>query len=229
MDLHNYEGAMIKTTNGVAVAGITLPTWWPSLEATSNVAAQMVPILSALWLFVQIARMVSKWWAEAGEDGAIGPRVMGGAVGIGGALALAVAVIGQFEGVEMRAYRDVVGVPTICYGETLGVRMGDTATRPECDAMLAKRVAQFAVAIAPCLPPGLPDKTAAAFLSAAYNIGSGGFCRSSMSRRALAGDLRGACDALLLWDKGRINGVLQRIRGLTKRRHAERDLCLSGL
>ena len=32
-----------------------------------------------------------------------------------------------------------------------------------------------------------------------------------------------------MWDKGRINGVLQRIRGLTRRRQAERELCLSGL
>lgn len=146
-----------------------------------------------------------------------------------GAIALAVPVIAQWEGRELRAYRDVVGVPTICYGETLGVRMGDTATLAECETMLAKRVAQFAAEIAPCLPPVLPDQTRAAFISAAYNIGSAGFCKSSMSRLALRGDLRGACEALMMWDKGRINGVLQRIRGLTNRRAAERALCISGL
>lgn len=144
---------------------------------------------------------------------------------LGAALALALPVISHWEGRELRAYRDVVGVPTICYGETLGVRMGDTATPAECDAMLARRVAQFAGEIAPCLPRNVSPEFGAAMVSAAYNIGSGAFCRSSMSRRALAGDLRGACDALLMWVKA--GG--REVRGLVNRRKAERELCLRGL
>jgi lysozyme len=50
-----------------------------------------------------------------------------------------------------------------------------------------------------------------------------------MSRRALAGDLRGACDALLMWTKARGNGRLVVVRGLVNRRNAERALCLRGL
>ncbi|PJE29977.1 hypothetical protein CVM39_08810 [Pseudooceanicola antarcticus] len=60
-------------------------------------------------------------------------------------------------------------------------------------------------------------------------MGAGAFCGSSMSRRALAGDLAGACDALLMWNKARMKGRLQPVRGLTRRREAERDLCLQGL
>lgn len=142
-----------------------------------------------------------------------------------GAVALAVATIAPWEGRELRAYRDIVGVPTICYGETRGVKMGDAATPAECETMLAKAVAEFEVGIRQCLPASLPDETRAAFISAAYNIGQSAFCGSSMSRRALAGDLRGACDALLMWDKAGGRAV----RGLTNRRNAERDLCLSGL
>lgn len=210
---------MVKTTNGVAVAGVTMPAWWPSLEATSSVAAQFVPILSAAWLIVQIVRIISKW----GDDGAASRGlVLGGAAAM---LAIATPLIARWEGVELRAYRDIVGIPTVCYGETLGVQMGQTFTKAECDAQLARRVVQFAGEIATCLPPGLPPETAAAFVSAAYNIGSRAFCRSSMSRRSLAGNLRGACDALLMWNKagGRV------IPGLTNRRNAERELCLSGL
>ena len=46
-----------------------------------------------------------------------------------------------------------------------------------------------------------------------------------MSRRAMAGDLPGACDALLMWNKA--GGKV--VKGLTKRREAERALCLDGL
>jgi lysozyme len=95
----------------------------------------------------------------------------------------------------------------------------------QCDAMTLRAVAQFDHAIAPCLPQSLPTQTRAAFISAAYNIGAGAFCASTMARRAKAGDLRGACDALLLWNRagGRV------VRGLVNRRHAERRLCLRGL
>lgn len=150
-------------------------------------------------------------------------RLAGAAAG--GALALAAALIAPWEGRELRAYRDIVGVWTICYGETRGVKPGQTATPAECDAMLSRAVGEYERGIRPCLPAVLPDKTRAAFVSAAYNIGTKAFCGSSMSRRALAGNLRGACDALLMWN--RADGKV--IKGLTNRRAAERDLCLSGL
>ena len=162
-------------------------------------------------------------------SGAIRRGAVGGAAGLAAAVALATPMISEFEGRELQAYRDIVGVWTICDGETLNVRPGDVATDAQCDEMLASRVRQFADKISVCLPPDFPLEPMAAFTSASYNIGTSGFCGSSMSRRALAGDLRGACNALLMWDKGRIEGVLRRILGLTTRREKERALCLSGL
>lgn len=141
------------------------------------------------------------------------------------ALALAAGLVAGFEGLRTVAYRDPVGIPTICFGETRGVRMGDVATAEQCRGMLADRLAEFGAGIAPCLPADIPDESRAAFLSAAYNIGTGAFCASSMSRRALAGDLGGACDALLMWDKAK--GI--RLPGLTKRRAAEQALCRQGI
>ncbi|WP_339112296.1 lysozyme [Thioclava sp. GXIMD2076] len=179
-----------------------------------------------------IARLVQQsgiWSEDLGRDesGALRRRHAAGVAGVAAAIAIALAIttIAPWEGKELRAYRDIVGIPTICFGETEGVKMGDVATEAECRTQLAKRVAQFEAEIRPCLPLILPERTRAAFISAAYNIGSHGFCRSSMSRRALAGDLLGACDALLMWNKagGRV------VRGLTNRRKAERELCLSGL
>lgn len=145
--------------------------------------------------------------------------------GVGTALGLAIAIIMPWEGRELRAYRDIVGVWTICYGETRGVKSGDRATVAECEAGLAKAVGEYEQRIRPCLPAQLPPETRAAFISAAYNIGTHGFCTSSMSKRALAGNLPSACDALLLWNKA--GGKV--VKGLTNRRKAERELCRKGL
>lgn len=71
----------------------------------------------------------------------------------------------------------------------------------------------------------MTDGQKVAFVDAAYNIGVGAFCGSSMARRATAGDMVGACDALLMWNK--VDG--KEVRGLTRRRAAERELCLGGL
>ena len=146
----------------------------------------------------------------------------------GGALAASVvALVSGFEGLRTYAYRDPVGIPTICFGETRGVKMGDHHTPAECKDMLIDRLAEFETGMRKCLasPDTIPDNAYAAFLSATYNIGTWAFCKSSMARKANAGDIRGACDALLAWDKA--GGF--RLPGLTKRRQAERALCLRGL
>lgn len=142
--------------------------------------------------------------------------------------ALAVALVGGFEGLRTAAYLDPVGIPTLCFGETRGVRLGDSATRAQCEAMLIDRLAEFSAAIDRCLPPDLPDPSYVAFLSAAYNIGSPAFCGSSMARLARSGDLAGACDALLLWDKVTVAGVKVSLPGIARRRAEERALCLTG-
>ena len=46
-------------------------------------------------------------------------------------LAAAVALVSGFEGLRNYAYRDPVGIPTICFGETRGVHMGDYKTTQE--------------------------------------------------------------------------------------------------
>lgn len=140
------------------------------------------------------------------------------------ALGIALPVIKQWEGRELVPYRDIVGVLTWCDGETRGTAK-PVYTHAECDRITQSAVGEFEAAIRPCLPDAMPVKTRAAFISTAYNIGPGAFCRSSMSRRALAGDLRGACDALMMWTKagGRV------VKGLVNRRTAERKLCLEDL
>lgn len=145
--------------------------------------------------------------------------------------ALAVSLIGGWEGLRTTAYRDVVGVPTVCYGETKGVKMGDSYTPAECKAMLVHSLGGYEKQMEAALvaPHKLPDEVYVSFLSLTYNIGGGAFKKSSVASHANSGNLVKACNAIRLYNKGRINGKLQVIKGLDNRRKDEEKLCLEGV
>lgn len=143
-----------------------------------------------------------------------------------GLAALAVTTIGAYEGLRLSAYKDVIGVATICYGETKGVRMGMRMSKAECDAKFLDRLDEFGGTIEKCVPM---LKTASkelyvSQLSLSYNIGTGGYCKSSVARLLNAGQTRAACDFMLKYN--RAGGVVW--SGLTKRRQQERSMCLKG-
>lgn len=152
--------------------------------------------------------------------------VIGTAVGAVGAVSIAVtALIAPWEGKRNDPYLDIVKVPTVCYGETqVPMRRYSDA---ECVAMLHRAVeARYAPAVYRCVP-GLRMRpyAAAASISLAYNIGTGGFCKSTVARRFNAGDWTGGCNAFASWVKagGRV------VPGLVNRRRAEIKICLKGV
>ncbi len=130
------------------------------------------------------------------------------------------------EGRVLTTYRDIGGVLSYCDGATENAQWGKTYTPAECDAQLDRDLERHAAGIAKCVNMDrLTDGQKVAFVDAAFNIGVPAFCGSSMARKANAGDMRGACEALLLWN--RVGG--REVAGLTKRRQRERELCLKGL
>ncbi|WP_083982590.1 lysozyme [Devosia soli] len=118
------------------------------------------------------------------------------------------------------------GIPTVCFGETRGVKLGDSYTVDQCQVMLGDALIEFEAGMRKCLaaPDAVPDKPYVAFLSLSYNIGTGAFCGSTVARRANAGDFRGACNAIPMWN--RAGG--QVVPGLINRRADEQRLCLEG-
>lgn len=142
----------------------------------------------------------------------------------GGALASAVLLVGAWEGLSLTPYADIVGVKTVCYGETRGIE-DRGYSKAECDAMLAQGLQDFDAGLAKCIRRDIPDQMRVALVSWAYNIGTGAACRSTLVRLVNEGRLREACNELPKWN--RAGGVV--VRGLTNRREAERRLCLSGL
>lgn len=143
-------------------------------------------------------------------------------------VAIAVALAAGFEGLRTTAYRDAsqAEIWTICYGETKDVRQGDRATPEQCRAMLASRIeGDFVPAVERCVTRDMPAKVEAAFVSMAYNIGTGAFCRSSVVRRWNAGDQTGACEAMRRY----VMSGDRILKGLVRRRDGESQLCKEGL
>lgn len=141
--------------------------------------------------------------------------------------ASAIALIGVWEGVRTTAYKDIVGVPTVCFGETRGVKMGDKYTLEECKVMLGNAIVEFEEGVRKGLknPESIPDKTYVSYLSLAYNIGTGAFKNSTVARLANEGKFRESCDAILRWNKA--GGKV--VQGLVNRRAEERKICLEGV
>lgn len=132
----------------------------------------------------------------------------------------------------LRAYLDIAGIPTACDGITKGVKMGQVYTEAQCAMMLERELVIHAQGVMNCTPGLKPERRApqrAAAVSLAYNIGVGGYCKSTAARRFNAGDIRGGCEAFVAWNKARVGRVLRPVQGLTNRRARERAMCLTGL
>ena len=135
------------------------------------------------------------------------------------------------EGIFTTAYKDPVGIDTICVGSTAGVKPGDRKSMQECMALLSKEMGDAVRAVDTC-QPGLPVGVLAAFSDAAFNIGEYVACdprRSTAAKLLLAKDYLGACKQLLRWDKAWVLGAFRPLPGLTKRRARNVEVCMKGL
>jgi GH24 family phage-related lysozyme (muramidase) len=148
-------------------------------------------------------------------------------------MAVAVPLVAKWEGLETTAYLDRIASPpvwTICYGETQGVRPGETRTREQCEDGLMRGLVQYRNGLHRHFQPEtiqrrLTPERDAAFVSLSWNVGIAGAGGSTATRRLNAGDIRGSCEALTWW-----NRAGQRVvRGLVNRRAEEQALCLRGL
>lgn len=126
-------------------------------------------------------------------------------------------------------------VPTIGFGATEGVKMGDKTTPVKAIGRLLKDVNKYEGAMKQCVTAPLSQGEYDVYAKFAYNIGTGGFCGSTTVRRLNQQDYKGACDAILLWKKAAnydcstlINGKPnQRCYGLWERRLEAQADCLA--
>lgn len=157
------------------------------------------------------------------------------------AIVAATPVVALYEGRDLLAHLDPVGIPTICEGWTRGVRLGDVATDAECDQKTQLALQEAADVFERWVPAkvigGMDTKSIAAFLSFIYNVGPGkpgvkdGFVwlkngrHSTMLLHLQAGRIQPACAQLSYW----VSAGGRKFRGLERRRAAERQMCEAAL
>lgn len=130
--------------------------------------------------------------------------------------------IALHEGYSGNAIIPVPGdVPTVGFGTTTGVKMGDKITPDRALVALLRDAGVAEEAVKRCAPVAMYPHEFAAFVSLTYNIGPGAFCKSTLARKLNALDYAGACEQILRWD--RVGTT--KIRGLTVRRQNEYKQC----
>lgn len=132
-------------------------------------------------------------------------------------------VLKHYEGCKLTAYQDSVGVWTIGYGDTQDVTEGMTITQQEAEDRLERRLGRdFEPGVKAAIQAHMKQEQFDAMVCLAYNIGVGAFSKSTLAKMFNAGDVQGAADQFLRWDKA--GG--KSLKGLRKRRAAERALFL---
>ena len=136
----------------------------------------------------------------------------------------AAALVGivNYEGYSDSAITPVPGdVPTLGFGTTEGVKLGDKTTPTKALVRALEDVKKFDSVLKRCIRVPLAQREYDAYLSLAYNIGPDAFCGSTLVAKLNALDYVGACKEILRWDK--FKG--QPLAGLTKRRQSEYATC----
>lgn len=142
----------------------------------------------------------------------------------------AIDFIKASEGVELEAYLDVAGVPTIGWGHTKGVALGQVITEDQAVAFLQQDLARAAEAMAAVVKPEilarLTDAQYSALLSFGFNLGVDR--HDGIWDVVNGGELDRVPARMLLYNKARVHGKLVKVQGLVNRRLAEAALWEEG-
>jgi lysozyme len=137
--------------------------------------------------------------------------------------ASALVGIASWEGFRSTAYIPIPGdVPTIGFGTTDGVKMGDSIDPVKALQRKITDVQKFEGALKQCVTVPLHQREYDSYLSLAYNIGPTAFCNSTLVRLLNQTRYEEACAQILRWNRsgGRV------VQGLTNRRQAEYRQCI---
>ena len=130
------------------------------------------------------------------------------------------SLIKSFEGLRLQAYQDSIGVWTIGYGATRGVKAGMKISKEQAERMLLNDVQRFESEIERLVTAKLNQNQWDALISFTYNLGAANLESSTLRRLLNAGNYVAAAEQFPRWNKA--GG--QVLAGLTRRRAAERDL-----
>lgn len=136
-----------------------------------------------------------------------------------------VALIKRHEGCRLKAYLCPAGVPTVGYGHTEGVKLGQKISQHQADVILESDLEFYEEQVtALCKGLKLTQDQFDALVSFAFNVGHSALANSTLLKKLRKNEIQGAADEFPRWCKG--GGKV--LPGLTKRREEERTVFLSG-
>jgi lysozyme len=133
-----------------------------------------------------------------------------------------VGLIKSFESCKLTAYPDQKGVPTIGWGHTAGVKLGDTCSQAQADSWFLDDTHWASLEVIRTIDVAITQNQFDAVVSLVFNIGSGNWASSTL-RRLINGHSPEASQEFLKWDH--VNGAPD--AGLLRRRKAEQALFLT--
>lgn len=133
-----------------------------------------------------------------------------------------ISIIKFFETLRLKAYLCPSGKPTIGWGHTKGVSLGQTITEAQAEKFLEEDYKEMEQAVKTLVTVPLTENQLQALTSFTYNVGINAFKSSTMLRKLNASDFEGAYNEFDRWIYG--NG--KKLNGLIKRRKVERTLFL---
>jgi len=129
-------------------------------------------------------------------------------------------IIKLFESLRLKAYQDSVGVWTIGWGHTKGVKAGDTCTVSQADQYLRDDCADAEFDVKRLVKVPLNQNQFDALGSFTFNLGGPNLAKSTLLRKLNGADYVGAALEFPRWNQA--GGVV--LPGLVKRRAAEQTL-----
>ena len=129
-------------------------------------------------------------------------------------------LIKKFEGCKMRAYLDAVDVPTIAYGRTKNVKLGDTCTQDQAEEWLEEELVEYEGYVNEAVKVPLTQNQLDALVSWTYNLGPSNLNKSTLLKVLNNSDYDGVPEQIMRWNKA--GGKV--LDGLVRRRKAEAEM-----
>lgn len=139
-------------------------------------------------------------------------------------------LIKQWEGLKLKAYRDVIGKLTIGYGHTSdsgnppAVTENMEITKKEAESILRRDLRSCEKHVSKLVTVPLTDEQFSALVSFCYNVGGGNFKKSNLLKKLNSGLYEAIPGELQKWNKS--GGKI--VTGLANRRAAESGLWVKG-
>jgi lysozyme len=139
------------------------------------------------------------------------------------------ALIQHFEGFRAKPTQSADGVWVVGYGHVRIGQAGPAVSRADAVALLALDLGPIERLVNALVTKPLTQSQFDTLVSFAFSIGEEAFATSQVLRRVNAGDFIAAACAMDAWRKAEVNGELEIVDTLIRRRAAERALFLKEL